>query len=73
MKYEESITAGEGWESEAKKLMEKGISFVVVGWDHSWENEHSQAFAGEFNYAMLFDPKTVRAFFSPKHTTQDTI
>lgn len=54
------------WEQEAEKLAEKGVSFVVVGFDADFDTETYEALRKHFRYNGRFDQSNQRVVFWPK-------
>ena len=66
MSYEEVIfTERAGWESEAEQFALRRLSFVVVGWQYSFDNDFCTRFAQRHGYRYRFDPDKDRAFLDP--------
>ena len=60
------------WEQEAEKLAEKGVSFVVVGFDLTFDGEIYEKLKTNFRYNGRFDASRERSFFWPKNLNTET-
>ena len=54
------------WRAKARLIMEKNEEFVVIGFDHAFDQNDATALAQEMGYWFRHDLQKRQAIFKPK-------